>query len=185
MSDRGWFLSPARRLRDAVLNEREPAPARLLLRRPYYPWLVVGTTCIAAFIGQVDASIVQLALPTLGRAFDAQLDKVSWVAVGYVLAFASVLPVFARIAEISGRKRMYLLGFALFGLCVVAAVVLLAAFVREEHAVRAPLIDLRLFQSPAFSGGCLAVIPSYGMFFAMSFALVRGYHDLPLRGDFV
>jgi hypothetical protein len=49
---------------------------------------VVGTTCLAAFIGQVDASIVQLALPALEQAFDAPLHAVSWVAVGYVLAFA-------------------------------------------------------------------------------------------------
>jgi MFS family permease len=41
---------------------------------------------------------------------------VSWVAVGYVLAFASVLPVFARLAEIAGRKVLYLSGFALFAL---------------------------------------------------------------------
>lgn len=32
-------------------------------RRPYYPWFVVTTVCIGAFMGQVDASIVQLAMP--------------------------------------------------------------------------------------------------------------------------
>jgi len=71
---------------------REPAPLPFFARRPSYPWLVVGTVCIGAFVGQVDASIVQLALPELERAFDARLDAVSWVAVGYVLAFAAVLP---------------------------------------------------------------------------------------------
>jgi len=103
-------------LRDALLRGEEPAPAKFLTDRSYYPWLVVGTVCIGAFIGQVDASIVQLALPTLEREFDARLHIVSWVAVGYVLAFASILPVFARLAEIMGRKLMYLVGFALFGL---------------------------------------------------------------------
>jgi len=94
----------------------EPAPAKLFARRPYYPWLVVGTVCIGTFIGQVDGSIVQLALPSLENAFGAPLDAVSWVALGYMLAFASVLPVFARMAEIAGRKTLYLAGFALFGL---------------------------------------------------------------------
>lgn len=304
---------------------REPTPARFFLQRSYYPWLVVGTTCIGAFIGQVDASIVQLALPALERSFDAPLDQVSWVAVAYVLAFASVLPVFALIAEMFGRKWMYLFGFGLFGLssalcglapglawliafrvlqglsgamlgansivilvaaagparrgramglfaaaqavgvsvgpalggfllgalswhwifwvnvpfalvavilgwlvvpittkvsaerrfdwqgalllmpaliallmavmeahawgllsvptigCGLAAAALLAAFVWREHATRSPLVDLHLFRSAAFSGGCLAAFLAYamlyGMFFAMSFALVRGYHD--------
>jgi len=68
--------------------------------------------------------------------------------------------------------------------CLAAAVALLAGFIRQERRLRSPLLDLHLFQSPAFSGGALAVVLSYamlyGMFFAMSFALVRGYHDSPL-----
>jgi MFS family permease len=46
------------------------------------------------------------------------------------------------------------------------------------------MLDVLLFRSPAFSGGCVAVVLSYAMlyamFFVMSFALVRGYHDAPL-----
>jgi EmrB/QacA subfamily drug resistance transporter len=98
----------------------EPAPSRFLASRPYHPWLVVGTTCIAAFAGQIDASIVQLALPTLERAFNARLSAVSWVAIAYVLSFAAILPVFARLAEMAGRKLMYLLGFTMFGLASLA-----------------------------------------------------------------
>jgi MFS family permease len=94
----------------------EPAPAPFVERLSSYPWLVVGTVSIGAFIGQVDASIVQLAMPTFEDAFDAPLNAVSWVAVGYVLAFAAALPVFARLAEIGGRKALYLAGFALFSL---------------------------------------------------------------------
>jgi EmrB/QacA subfamily drug resistance transporter len=108
--------SCALRLRDALLSGYEPAPAKFVLRLSYYPWLVVGTTCIGAFIGQVDASIVQLALPTFERVFDARLSEVTWVALAYLLAIASILPVFARLAEITGRKLMYLSGFALFTL---------------------------------------------------------------------
>jgi EmrB/QacA subfamily drug resistance transporter len=94
----------------------EPAPAQFFARRSSYPWLVVGTVCIGGFIGQVDASIVQLAMPAFEDSFDAGLDAVTWVAVGYVLAYASLLPVFGRLAETAGRKTMYLCGFALFGL---------------------------------------------------------------------
>lgn len=93
---------------------REPAPLRSFERLPSYPWLVIGVTCIGAFIGQVDASIVQLALPALERSFHATLASVSWVAIAYLLAFASALPVFARMSEISGRKLMYISGYALF-----------------------------------------------------------------------
>ena len=67
-------------------------------------------------MGQLDASIVQLALPTIEHDFTARLSTVSWVAIAYQLAFAAALPVFARLAEIAGRKSLYLLGFALFAL---------------------------------------------------------------------
>jgi hypothetical protein len=70
----------------------EPAAAAFLEQRASYPWMVVGTVCIGAFIGQVDASIVQLAMPTLEDAFDAPLHAVSWVAIGDMLAFAATLP---------------------------------------------------------------------------------------------
>ena len=103
----------------------EPAPSAFFTRSPYYPWVVVGTTCIGSFIGQLDASIVQLALPTLEHDFAARLSAVSWVAIAYQLAFAAALPVFARLAEVAGRKLMYLSGFALFAfaslLCGLAA----------------------------------------------------------------
>ena len=55
-----------------------------------YPWLIVGACCIAGFMGQIDASIVQLALPTLGRVFDCTLESVSWVALAYLLGCRSV-----------------------------------------------------------------------------------------------
>jgi EmrB/QacA subfamily drug resistance transporter len=94
----------------------EPAPAAFITGKSYYPWVVVGTTCIGSFIGQLDASIVQLALPTLEHEFTATLSSVSWVAIAYQVAFASALPVFARLAEIAGRKLMYLAGYALFAI---------------------------------------------------------------------
>jgi EmrB/QacA subfamily drug resistance transporter len=96
------------------MSDFEPAPLAWATRLSWYPWLVVGITCIGAFIGQVDASIVQLALPALERNFDASLNAVSWVAIAYLLAFASILPLFARFSEIFGRKLPCVSGYALF-----------------------------------------------------------------------
>jgi EmrB/QacA subfamily drug resistance transporter len=90
------------------------APLDIFARLPYYPWLVVGVTCVGAFMGQVDASIVQLALPALRREFHASLAAVSWVAIAYLLAYASTLPVFARLSKVFGRKLLYAIGFVVF-----------------------------------------------------------------------
>jgi EmrB/QacA subfamily drug resistance transporter len=92
----------------------EPEPAPWLARQAWHPWLVVGLVCIGAFVGQLDATIVQLALPTLGRAFGAPLPDVSWVALAYLMAFASFLPIFGRLCEMFGRKTLYIAGYAIF-----------------------------------------------------------------------
>jgi len=92
----------------------ESAPIPFVARRQSYPWLVVGTVCIGAFMGQVDASIAQLVLPVLERDFKAPVSSVSWVAIGYLLVVAALLPIFGRLADIMGRKLMYTAGFAVF-----------------------------------------------------------------------
>lgn len=108
-------------LRDAILRGREPPPAAIFARVPHYRWLVVGTVCIGAFMGQVDSSVTQLLLPRLESEFDARLSTVSWVAVAYLLAMAAFLPIFGRLADILGRKLLYTGVFLLFvlssGLC--------------------------------------------------------------------
>ncbi len=63
--------APGFRLADLIRHGAEPPPVARLTRLRSYPWLIVAVTCIGAFMGQVDASIVQLALPTLGRVFDS------------------------------------------------------------------------------------------------------------------
>jgi MFS family permease len=98
------------------LHAGEPAPAAIIARQPWHPDAIIAVTCIGAFIGQLDASIVQLALPSLADVFDASVSDVSWVSLGYLLAFASFLPVFARLCEMFGRKLLYVGGFALFSL---------------------------------------------------------------------
>ena len=101
-------------LREAILNGTEPPAARFIASRASYRWLVVGTVCIGAFMGQVDSSITQLLLPRLESQFDARLSTVSWVAVAYLLAMAAFLPIFGRLADMVGRKLLYTGGFLLF-----------------------------------------------------------------------
>jgi EmrB/QacA subfamily drug resistance transporter len=92
----------------------EAAPIPLVARRRFYPWLVVGTVCLGAFMGQVDASITQLLLPALEEDFQAPVSLVSWVALAYLLVAAVLMPVFGRLADIVGRKLLYTAGFLLF-----------------------------------------------------------------------
>lgn len=92
----------------------EPAPLPFLARRPAYLWFVVGTVCVGAFMGQLDASIAQLVLPTLETSFHARLSLVDWVALAHLLALGATLSIFGRLADMVGRKLLYTGGFLVF-----------------------------------------------------------------------
>src|SRR5579871_3543472 len=99
-----------------------PALARALLREsprpervrshPLAPWLVVATVSIGAFMGQLDASIVALALPHIGSAFHATPGVVVWVSLSYLLVLVCALPAAGYLADRVGRKLLYVQGFA-------------------------------------------------------------------------
>jgi EmrB/QacA subfamily drug resistance transporter len=93
---------------------REPPPLRGLAQLPFYSWLIVGTVCVGAFLGQLDASIAGLVLPTLEETFDAPVASVAWVAIAYLVALAALVVPFGRLADLAGRKLLYTSGFVVF-----------------------------------------------------------------------
>jgi EmrB/QacA subfamily drug resistance transporter len=114
MSVENFGEAPVFRVSDLVRHGAEPPPVAGLARLSFYPWLVVGACCVAGIMGQIDASIVQLALPTLGRVFDSTLESVSWVALAYLLGVAAFMPIFGQLCRIFGRKLFYIFGFVVF-----------------------------------------------------------------------
>ncbi|GIG71236.1 MFS transporter [Phytomonospora endophytica] len=69
---------------------------------------------IGAIMAIFDATIVNVAVDTLGRRFEAPLSSIEWVATGYLLAFALTVPVSGWAAERFGGKRVWLAGLAIF-----------------------------------------------------------------------
>ena len=128
----------------AILSGHEPPPAPFFARRAAYPWLVVGTVSIGAFMGQLDASIVQLILPKLESEFAARLAAVSWVALAYLLTMTVFLPVCGRLADMFGHKLLYTGGFLLFvlgsALCSLAPNLWLLIAFRVVEAIGASLL---------------------------------------------
>lgn len=96
-------------------RSRESEPAAWVQRLGSYPWWVVGTVCIGALMGQIDASIAQIILPALEVQFRASVGAVAWVSVAYLLVMAAMLPVAGWLADQQGRKRLYVFGLGLFG----------------------------------------------------------------------
>ncbi len=133
-----------RALRAAAFEGREPPPLQAVARLSSYRWFVVGTVCIGAVMGQVDASMTQVLLPRLEVEFGARLSSVSWVAVAYLLALASFMPVFGRLSDMFGRKLLYTAGFLLFiagsALCGYATTLPWLIFFRVLQAIGGALI---------------------------------------------
>lgn len=80
--------------------------------RRRYKFLLVSA--FSAFLGTLDASIVNVSLPTLSRAFSVSIDVVAWVVLGYALAVSATLLIVGRLAAKRGYRFVYVIGFALF-----------------------------------------------------------------------
>ena len=93
---------------------REPRRPAAVRESPRASWFVVGTVCIGAFMGQLDASIVTVALPTMGRDLQVSLGAVEWVALAYLLVLVATVATVGRIADSVGRKLLYVYGFGVF-----------------------------------------------------------------------
>ena len=79
-------------------------------------WLALGLLCVAQFMVVLDASIVNVALPSIGGALDFSQENLSWVVNAYVLTFGGFLLLGGRLADLLGRRRMFIAGLILFAI---------------------------------------------------------------------
>lgn len=82
---------------------------------PHYRWYALGAVMLGTFMSPLDASIANVALPTIGRAFHTPVDNTEWVLIAYMLVTSSTLVLFGRLGDLWGQKRVYTIGFAIFG----------------------------------------------------------------------
>ncbi len=83
---------------------------------PRYRWFILATVSVGTFMSTLDSSIVNVALPTISGVLQADLSTLQWVVTAYLLTISSLLPVFGRIADLLGRRRVFSLGFLVFTL---------------------------------------------------------------------
>jgi len=86
-----------------------PTPPRALPRWRVFPALGLGT-----LMATLDLSVVNIALPTLSRAFGVPLTTVEWVVLAYVVTITGLLLAFGRLSDLRGRRRVYGAGLVAF-----------------------------------------------------------------------
>jgi EmrB/QacA subfamily drug resistance transporter len=79
-------------------------------------WIALIILCAAQFMVVLDASIVNVALPSIQRALDFSQENLQWVVNAYVLLFGGFLLLGGRAADLLGRRRMFIAGLGLFSL---------------------------------------------------------------------
>jgi EmrB/QacA subfamily drug resistance transporter len=83
-------------------------------------WLALGLLAVAQFVVVLDASIMNIALPSIGTELHVATDTLSWVVNAYVLAFGGLLLLGGRLADLLGRRRVFMGGLVVFGLASLA-----------------------------------------------------------------
>lgn len=81
-----------------------------------HQWLILITLMIASFLGRLDGSIVNLALPKIISDFGITVSQASWISTAYIIANAIFVPVFGKLGDLIGRKPLYLFGIVGFTL---------------------------------------------------------------------
>lgn len=101
---------------DGSAHEAGPAGPVLDPRR----WAVLALLGAAFFMVILDATIVLTAVPSMKEDLGLSTVDIQWVLTGYAVAFGGFLLLMGRIADVVGRRRMFMLGLALFVLSSLA-----------------------------------------------------------------
>src|SRR3954451_7809117 len=91
-------------------------PREVAAMGPHAKNLTLALLAMTQFVLVIDASIVNVALPSIGRALDFSQADLSWVVNAYTLAFGGFLLLGGRLADLLGRRRMFMSGLVLFSL---------------------------------------------------------------------
>ena len=121
-------------------------------------WLIFSVTATGTFMGTLDGGIVNIALPSMAKQFGANIENIQSVVSIYLLAVTCFLPVFGKLSDMYSRKKMYLGGFALFGvgsvLCSLAGNLPFMVFARALQGLgsSAMMANSQAIIAKAFSG---------------------------------
>ncbi|WP_042382560.1 MFS transporter [Streptacidiphilus melanogenes] len=137
-------------------------------------WIPLAALCLAFFVEMVDNTLLSIALPTIGRDLGSGTTALQWVTGAYSLTFGGLLLTAGSTADRFGRRRVLLIGLAVFGslsLCVVfvstaGELIALRAALGVAAAAMAPITNslvFRLFDDKALQMRAMTVMIVVGM----------------------
>ncbi|MER5763911.1 MFS transporter [Streptomyces sp. NPDC002082] len=137
-------------------------------------WIPMAALCLAFFVEMVDNTLLSIALPTIGRDLGGGTTALQWVTGAYSLTFGGLLLTAGSMADRLGRRRVLLIGLAVFGSLSLAVVlvtttgelIVLRAALGIAAAAMAPITNslvFRLFDDQALRMRAMTVMIVVGM----------------------
>src|SRR6267154_911308 len=77
-------------------------------------WKALTVVCVAFFMTVLDGTIVTVALPSIKTSLDVNDNTLQWVLIAYTITFGGLLLLGGRAADLLGRRRMFMIGMAVF-----------------------------------------------------------------------
>jgi MFS family permease len=71
-------------------------------------WKILAAISMGVFLATIDASIVNVALPTLEKAFTTRFAVIQWIPLAYMLTVATLILSMGRLGDLKGKKKIYL-----------------------------------------------------------------------------
>ena len=118
-------------------------------------WMALYVLCIGVLMIVLDATIVNVALPSIQQDLGFSQSNLAWVVNAYLIAFGGLLLLAGRLGDLIGRRRVFLIGVAIF-----SAASLLCATAQSQEV----LIGARFIQG---AGGALTSAVVLGMIVTM------------------
>jgi EmrB/QacA subfamily drug resistance transporter len=97
----------------SLIESRENAAAADAVPAPSARWALTALS-LSMLLASLSTSIANVALPTLAQAFTASFQQVQWVVLAYLLAITTLIIGVGRLGDLSGRRRLFLVGLFLF-----------------------------------------------------------------------
>lgn len=101
-------------------SQQSAGPPVVAAKADTIPWMTMAVVLAALFMAVLDSFIVVVADPAIEADLHASASDVQWILAGYQLSYAVFIITATRLADLYGRKRIFLLGVALFTLASVA-----------------------------------------------------------------
>ena len=102
------------------LKQKSAAPPASDTARERRRWIALAVLCLGQLMMVLDATIVNVALPSIQRELHFTQSSLTWVINGYLITFGGLLLLAGRMGDLVGRKKVFLAGLALFTLASIA-----------------------------------------------------------------